>query len=369
MEAYIEEGIVKLCDVNEKQLKLYHYTEVNDRNKNIRGDVYDGDKLIMRTFPYTPEYCSTDINTDLNPNPNLRIFYSYEGCLLRLFYYNEEWHLSTHKRLDAFNSRWSSRTSFGETFVQALDEEFRYNAEFRNFMGTLESTDLYTDFINKLDKDRQYTFLLLNTPDNYLVCVPPKRPRVYYTGYFKDFKYNFDDENVLGMCKPKEVKDSLDVEKLNFREFQGYIVFKQDEDGNTDVYKIMNKEYHEYSKVRGNQMNIRFRYLEIRLDPDMVNKISVLYPHYITEFSTIENTLNNVGQYILSVYIDRFVKKQYITTPKIFFNIIREAHSWHISDRPTHRVNLTKIMEIINSRDALTLHRMIKRFLILKELL
>ena len=45
---------------------------------------------------------------------------AHEGSLLRAFCVNDTWYITTHRKLDAFRSKWASRQSFGAQFVESL---------------------------------------------------------------------------------------------------------------------------------------------------------------------------------------------------------------------------------------------------------
>ena len=97
----------------EDDLRLYHYKKINDTNdafllKQVRGIVFDvNNNLVMRGFPYTPEYIADENlkNVFTQPLTNFKIFHSQEGTIIRVFFYNK-WRVSTHKRLNATHSRW-----------------------------------------------------------------------------------------------------------------------------------------------------------------------------------------------------------------------------------------------------------------------
>lgn len=113
------------------ELILKHFKECDNTSstqiKNLRGVIESIDgKIVCKTFPYTDEYSENDISASLTPKPgyNRRFFASEEGCVLRLYFHNNRWHLSTHKKLDAFTSHWGSKTSYGSMFLEALLWEY-----------------------------------------------------------------------------------------------------------------------------------------------------------------------------------------------------------------------------------------------------
>ena len=169
---------VSIVDSNDKfGLELFCYNSCNndsdENTKQCRGMVFNGNNLVMRSFSYANEYNETqtteikkELGTDLN---EWRVFPSYEGTLLRMFFFQDKWFLSTHRKLNAFLSKWSSRDSFGVIFEKAIQNEFDKNTDFANFLSK-EGKTLFQRFENTLDKTKQYLFLVKNNIENRIVC-------------------------------------------------------------------------------------------------------------------------------------------------------------------------------------------------------
>ena len=49
--------------------------------------------------------------------------------------------------------------------------------------------------------------------------------------------------------------------------------------GECKIVKILNTKYKELIKIRGNNHNLKFRYLELRCDPERKEKLYMLYPN------------------------------------------------------------------------------------------
>ena len=91
----------------------------------------------MQAFPYTIEYSHTDRKNIQNLEkdlPNCLFFDSHEGALIRVFHFGDRWYTSTHRKLNAFRSKWASRESFGTLFKKALEEQENSNENFKNFV-------------------------------------------------------------------------------------------------------------------------------------------------------------------------------------------------------------------------------------------
>jgi hypothetical protein len=334
-------------------LDMFCYVKCEDTDsdvvKNCRGIVFDGEDMVMGSSPYTPEVSSTSEKLEgLLSSTGWRYFDSHEGALIRVFNHGDVWHTATHRKLDAFRSKWSSATSFGQNFTNAID-------------SCLGKT--LTGFYETLNTDRQYMFLLRNTDDNRIVCNAPENPTVYHVGTFIDHVINIDDD--VGLPHPKEYTfsniDALrcHVNSTYYGDLQGIMCFNTN--GPVQV-KVLNDDYITLASARNNEPSVPFRYLQVRMDRRVVNTLYNLYPKHADVFDEYENLLYAVAKDVIyRSYVNRFIRHQYVTVPVEEFKVIREAHDWHKADRPNNKISLEKIVEIMNTQPATSLNRMVRR--------
>ena len=115
-----EQDKIRLTD-SDSELAMFSYTVCNENDtymiKKCRGLIFNNNTLIVPSFGWTAEYTEDDkdkISTILeNGVDGIRVFDSHEGCLLRVYNFKDKWYISTHRRLDAFTSRWSSKIYWG----------------------------------------------------------------------------------------------------------------------------------------------------------------------------------------------------------------------------------------------------------------
>lgn len=347
------------CDQNDSQIR-----------KQCRGVVFKGEDLIMKGFPYNIDYTENDNQAEINQNivsvfDKCSFYDAYEGSLIRMFYYGDKWFLSTNRKLDAFRSKWATKESFGSFFKKALESEYEINERLRNAIHEntdVESGDcIITKFQSILDKSKQYMFLLLNNSENRIVCTAPERPTVLHVGTFDDFELLTDIDIYLKHPKKLEFKNIDDLYKytneINYRELQGVIVFAP----NNLQYKILNRDYFELYKIRGNEPSIKFRYLQVRLNKKYNDGLHYLYPEYTDVFEEYEKYICDIGRSIMTSYVERFIKKNYVTVPIEEFQVIRECHNWHMQDKMTNKINLNKVIEVLNQQPATNINRMIRK--------
>jgi hypothetical protein len=350
-------------------LSLFCYTNCNESDpeyiKACRGLVYDGDTLLLKAYSYTPEYVHTDEKlASIIDVKTSRFFDSHEGAVIRVFYH-KKWYVSTHRRLNAFKSKWSSATSFGDMFKNALELYAESDATFTNRLADKaepsESDTVLHRFLSTLDTKNQYMFLVRNSSDNRIVCTAPKNPTIYHIGTFIDGKLNLDDS--VGIQTPTEytfnsVDEALNnVHNIDIASTQGLCVFGSD----GTQYKIVNEEYAYYYSIRGNEASIKFRYLQLRLDKAKVKDLRELYPEWEQMFDRYEDALYDIALFIKNSYVKRHIKKEYVTVPPEEYNVMKACHQWHIEDRDRHHISFQKVIEVLNEQEPTKLNKMIRR--------
>ena len=367
-------NLIRMCDSDlESKLDLFCYNKCdNDSNsliKKCRGVVFNQNQIVIKGMPYTEEYTSENVEKlgkqlgeDLT---QYHIYDAYEGCLLRLFNFNNKWFLSTHKKINAFRSKWSSKDSFGLMFQNALQYEYNVeNSVLKERLGECEEKEVYNTFLSKLDTDKQYMFLICNTFDNRIVCQPSQNPQVYHVATYLDNGKNISFKEEVGLKYPMkhdftnmdQLKDY--VKHVDFKEKQGVIIF----DDNNKQWKLFNDEYHELFLICGNEPSIKYRYLQVRMNMEDTNKLYYLYPKFADIFDDYENTLYDLAKRINVNYINRFIKKKFITVSKEEYIIMQACHKWHMENREKNRISLRKVIDIMNLQSSTHLNKMIRNY-------
>jgi hypothetical protein len=366
---------VRLVDSNE-ELSLYCYVncgpEDSDLLKQCRGVVFDGDKIVMRGFSYTTEINHEETESIEAAIPNIKncvCYESHEGVLIRVFCHKSKWYISTHRRLDAFRSKWASKESFGHSFKLALDSEYETNKEFKDMLGEASDTGVMEKLFNTLNTDRQYMFLVRNSEENRIVCVAPETPTLYHVGTFVDGSLEANHKlSELKMKTPSMVSFSSVLQlqdyvyKCDPTKLQGLLVFE----GNKVLCKVINSEYQTLFSVRGNEPSRKYRYLQVRTDRKANNAIRSLYPESVAVFEEYEDSIYEVAQAIHDAYVKRFIRKQFVTVPHEEFAVIKECHAWYESNRKSNKVSLTKVVEVLNTQSATKINHMIRHIAVEK---
>lgn len=364
------ESDIRLVDSDEETgLDLFCYNRCDNNEsdfiKQCRGLVFHGDTLVMKAFSYADEFSHTDVNIIKNLLTDFSkwsFFTSYEGALLRLFYFSGKWFLSTHRKLNAFRSKWASRESFGTLFKRALEQELVINKNFSDRLG--DGENILERYQNTLDKNKQYMFLLRNSYDNRIVCDIPtdKETQILHVGTFINGELSTEED--IGLAYPAKHNFSCVDDLLRYIDrdidpklLQGIICFGP----NNKQLKILHADYLEMFRTRGNEPSLKYRYLQVRMNRKMTDMLYRLYPEMSKAFDDYENTIYDIARNIYRAYVQRFIKKRYVTVPKDEYQVINECHAWHLSDRENNRVTLDRIIQTLNKRSPTNINHMIRR--------
>ena len=359
-------------------LELYHFNyeyEYDDSNLKLKGIVVDKNtkEIVCTTSIHNIEYDIQHINhvpaiNEIDWGKSV-VTISHEGCFLRVFYHNGRWYISTHRKLDANNSRWGSKYSFKDLFVDALRELYK---------GDDFVFDLERDFFNLLNKNLVYTFLLRNNQNNRIVCNAPSKTesKIYYTGYFpkgNEHNYipNLDSLEIfenLRISQKIPVKNMTDIVQFvshqSYKYHQGVIVFYSDTNGTgkTHIFKLMCPKYLEYKEIRNNCSNLIYRYAQLRRDNVNKEKIIELFPQFSYDFFQFENTLNKIATHVPNQYINRFLKKQYAAVTPLQYKVTKKLREWYLEAPNKNYINSEIVWKFINNESPLYVYKLVIEF-------
>ena len=348
-------------------LKILNCTE-QSRSSKDRGCVVNHDnKIICPSLGYTPEFNmesnKKEISEYMENLDDWLWFYSMEGTMVRLFFYNNQWMLCTHKKLSAFRSKWSCRYTFGEMFQQNLKHIYSDNIDYS-----------YEWFLSKLNVKRIYYFLIRCNSQNRIIChtssIKPNETIISLGNRnTENMEFSIEDDcPILSKIKsPFPVIGAMDSvesiikfveETIDPFQYPGIMGYNK---RNNKLVKISNSRYKDLIKVRGNNHNIKFRYLEIRMDKVMVEKLYMLYPRMVSIFEDYEKTLLKISKKIYGVYVERYIHSRYITLPRDEYIILQKCYNWYLENKHI-RISPKEIMDFIDVENPLYLYKMIQRY-------
>lgn len=337
---YLSKSIEKTDDDNELQIYSYNncLNDSPDDLKCYRGVVFDHEILVASSLGYTSEYNEDEIKNIKNFNndtlSNYSIFSSEEGTLLRVFFH-KKWYISTHRKLDSFKSKWGSNESFGDIFLKCLGKNFE-------------------EFTSTLCEYNVYFFLIRNTKETRIVCNPPEKNTIYHVGTLLNNE-KFDMELDIGIKKQEKLNfSSLDevynyVKNCDPFEKQGVILFQNDYSGKN--FKIVNSEYQNYVRVRNNEPDLNFRFLQLLRDQTsgIFQSFLKMYPKYNSKVNYFVSLGYKLAKYLQNMYFKKFIKKEKLVFIKDEWAILKNVHKWYWEDRNNRKVTFDSMHKLVLS--------------------
>lgn len=271
----------------EDNLRRYRGTIIDNKTQNV---VQEG-SFFPYEFTHTEqEECNAKMVNLKHEFKDMKIEYSYEGTIIRIFYH-KKWYISTHRKLDSGRSKWGSNNSFKSLFEEGLKESYN-----------LSLKDLFT----KLNLRYQYTFMIMADKNTRFVCIPNHPKKVYFIGSNDPEK---DNIKIDALPKPSEKFETLQnvfefVEKMKYPfTYQGLLLVHSQ----GSQYRIISDEYATYFKVRNNEQSIPYRYLQLKHQNDQVSieLLKKLFPDYISTFESNEKYIAKLVDVLMIEYNKR----------------------------------------------------------------
>lgn len=288
------------------------------------------------------------------PGEKIVITDSYEGTLVRVYFY-KTWRISTHRKLNAFNSAWGNDTSFGQMFVDFVTRRVSMS-----------------EFYDRLDPTKVYTFLVRYNENTRIVSdVPAIDQQVLFVGKHDLGQFSnvpdldtdtFEWRSMFETPKThtfaalgdawQYTRDHVDPHYI-----QGLIVFRE----NGFTCKLLNPEYCNLKRVRGNSASLAMRYLELKhSDPDMCKQLQDMFPSHRETFEQCDELLKKIAARLLYVYIQRNIHKRLLRVPEPQHRILVNMHTWHCLDRSNNIVRQEYVQDVIDSLPAYTMRTLLR---------
>lgn len=317
-------------------LALFHSQSNSDFNLYIvricNGLIIDKNNL--KIVCYTFEKLKDDSTPVEEVNYNdCFIEDAIEGTLMRLFFYNNVWQLSTKKCLCASSSKWVSQKNFQELFMESTTAEL----------------------LTKLNPNNCYSFIVCH-PENNIIHKPVK-PILYHISTRDLNTLNEIDEDI-GANKIPRIPFSTYLQNTNissiYNEYfnhnslstEGYVFI----DSSLKRHKIIKNNIKNIRQLWGNNNNRFFRYLELRKDNNLLTEYLKFFPNDKDNFVEYEKKVYELANNILDVYMNKFVTKTNTNVPFYFKKIIYIIHGDFLKTRT--QTNKFKIMDYLLLVDA-----------------
>lgn len=295
----------------------YSFKFINECNGLIM------DKNTFQIICYTFDKCADNLLTsDVFDYDNLYFENAYEGTLIRLYYYNNKWNVSTKKCLDASKSKWISSKNFTELFDECIQQ---YN------------------ITDKLNTSYCYSFIITH-PENKIV-VPYTLPNAYHIST-RDMTTLCEVEDDIGVPKSERFyvsKDNLNslidsIVKSPSLLYEGCILI----DTKYNRIQVKGEYFKMVRSLWGNTNNRFYRYVELRKDTNILQEYLKFFESDKQEFIKFEEQISLLAKEILKVYVEKHITKTNIKIPFYFAKIIYKLHGNFYKDKI--KTNFDKVM-------------------------
>ena len=308
--------------VKEDKSKVNLAIIFNNHESNLNEELvlfFNGviiNKQTLKIVCYTFDKCLEDNVFDERLLENeLYIEPAFEGTLIRVYYAENSWNISTKKMINAHNARWVSNKSFGDLFLELFD----------------------VNMLSTFNKDYCYSFLMSHN-DNNVVLKYDSNFLIHIATV--DLVQNIEVNVNIGIQK----NNSMKIENTSKEYLIPYIEELKNNSYNTEAgfifinsafrrQKINKRNYIKYRELWGNTNNRLFRYLHLRKNNDLLME----YLNYFTcdkdNFLKYEHYLMSISTFILDIYRNRHMTKKIQKVPFYIKDIIYKIHGMYLQTK------------------------------------
>lgn len=238
----------------------------NEIVQEARGVILKEDTMEIVCYPFTKFFNAGEPNAASIDWNSAKVQEKIDGSLMKLWFYDNTWRVSTNGMINAFNAPLpggSLFSNFGELFMSTFN----------------------TEILSMLNKNYTYMFELVSPYNKVVVSYP--YIKLYHIGT-RDNKTEKELDIDIGMDKPKlynlttEEDVKLSASKLTFNE-EGYVVV----DKNYNRVKIKSPAYIQVHSMKNNGAVTTKRILSMIINGDDKEFLSY-YPEYKSDFDKVQ---------------------------------------------------------------------------------
>ena len=320
---------------------------------------YNQDLLILRYYRWSPNFCETepllnccrgtilersslepicytfqkrltyDNFKELVTYSNISIYQYYDGTMINLYYYNNNWCYSTKGILDADQSKWRTDLSFRQLFENTC--QLDYQMMDTNYCYSFVLQHQTNRIISNIKKNRVILVLVRNRKTGELIDLanlsnslgkniePAKRISILTIGRGYDYLEDY-------------------VNQMNYNQ-AGVIIY-----GNTDGSdktgrsfhqkhqlrtRLMSTDYLKAAKLRGNYQSLEKNLL--LLDYSQTKDYLTYFPEDKEYTQYLRHTINDIVNQLLYYYQQINIYKQYIEIPPHLRKTVHLLHDLYKS--------------------------------------
>lgn len=244
-----------------------------------------------------------------------------EGCLIKIYHYNDKWNISTSKKIDASKNFWVKNHSFEQLLTECK----------------------YFD-INNLDTNYCYTYIL-------------QHPKLLLTNNYDDVRISLITKALIGINNEIELYDMIDnsdndfikiesIDQLDISNNNYMIIYKD----HTRV-KVLNDSYVRVKNIMSKYSNLDLIYFDNINNKHNRDLIINMYPDF--NYKQLDHIFEIVCNNIYNIYVDKFIYKQKIEIPTYYNKTIYQLHNTYKARRTP--IHLGDVINILGSLSGKTL--------------
>lgn len=363
-------------------LYILNYNEVQNLSLEtpfvIQGNIYNkNDDLICKGIPISKELNNLEALDDVYLRGQYKIRPFLEGSLLRFFYYETKWLISTTRKLDAFHSKWGSLSSFGELFTLYLKAEFNVSLD---------------HFFQTLDKNLNYYFLFTSESVFY---VHPSTKSLLRLLFVLDKQHNlFEYQTVLEEGKQFHVlgqptNTNMEVNELSkaplenienkvakplkipLLEHCSYAEAREAFIRGEYLGLVLENEFERYTlfaanylikkKLYGNQRFLGQRILEVIPDEDLTQEYAKSFPQAAQYIKIVKNVISKFCKKVHRTYVTRYIQRKFVEVEPAVNYFVKLVHqNFKVQKVPTY---LNNVIELFNSQSLESQFILLRKYL------
>lgn len=271
----------------------------------VQGNILDeNQQIICKGLPISKELLSWENIVEKYQEQKYFIRPFYEGSLLRVFHYSDKWNIATSRKLDAFQSKWGSLTSFGELFQNFLKKEYMMSLE---------------DFFNSLKTEFVYYFLFTSESVFYIHPSSSSSLKLF-------FILNKNGERVTS---EKEFVpyieylsfDSIHQKYLN-NELLGVVL-----ENESERYTLFSQNYEKRKKLYGTKKYLAQRILELLENNAERTEYTQYFPEAKKYFQMVEFELRYFCKKVHKTYMQRYIQKNFVEVEPAVNHFVKLLHA------------------------------------------
>lgn len=292
------------------ELFIYNYYDTNNLDIKtpfvIQGNIVnDSEQIICKGLPISKDLVHWDNLSEKYNEKKYLIRPFYEGSLLRIFNYKENWHIATSRKLDAFQSKWGSYSSFGELFQDFLKKEYMIDLE---------------QFYLTLNKNFVYYFLF--TCESVFYIHPSSSSSLKILFVIDKNGEKIVDENEFYIPRI-EYSDYETVKQKYFNNELLGVVLEND----NERYTLFSSNYETRKKLYGTKKYLAQRILELLENDQEKTEYLKYFPESQKYFKLIESEIRFFCKKVHKTYMQRYISKNFIQVEPSVNHFVKVLHN------------------------------------------